>query len=87
MRTRPIDPRDTEIQIDFPTYRVYFWERQNPHPDSGYISYEYEIDEVADVHEVVRWAEANSGVRTFTLYIVVDKTLIRLAGDDPTVPA
>ena len=86
MEVRPVDPRDTEMQIDSPIFRVFFWERQSHHPDSGFTSDEYEIAGARDVQEVMQWAEANAGDRTFTAYVVVDKTLVRLLGQDPTAP-
>jgi hypothetical protein len=86
MHARPIDPRDTEIELTSPTYRVFFWERLTTHGETppAYASYEFEIDDAQDVHEVLHWAEANRGDRTFTAYVVVDKTLVRLSGQDPT---
>ncbi|HVF52362.1 MAG TPA: hypothetical protein VNC78_02020 [Actinomycetota bacterium] len=84
MEVRPVDPRDTEIEVDSPIYRVFFWERQSDQPYSGFKSDEYEIAEARDVHEMTQWAEANAGDRTFTVYVVVDKTLVRLSGRDPT---
>ena len=86
MEVRPIDPRDTEMEIDFPIFRVFFWKRQSDRPDSGFQSDEYELVNARDVHEMMQWAEANAGDRTFTAYVVVDKTLVRLSGQDPTAP-
>jgi hypothetical protein len=86
MQVRPIDPRDTDIEVDSPTYRVCFWERQETNESStpGFTSFEYEIADTLDVHEMLHWAEANAGDRAFTTYVVVDKTLVRLSGQDPT---
>lgn len=87
MRPRRIDPRDTEIEVTTPTYRVFFWEPETDHgsTESGFRSDEYEITDARDVHEVLEWAVANAGDhRTFTAYVVVDKTLVRLSGRDPT---
>ncbi len=85
MEVRRVDPRDIDGQIDAPTYRVYFWKRPEE-PRGGYLSSEYELREVADVHEVLDWAEANRGDSTFTIYVLVDKTLVKLTGNDPTEP-
>lgn len=86
MQTQPVDPRDAEIEIDSPTYRVYFWERQVTQEGEtpGFKSFEHEITDARDVHEVLRWAEANAGGGTFTAYVLVGETLVRLSGQDPT---
>jgi hypothetical protein len=89
MDVRPVDPRDTDSEVSFPVYRVYFWDQPPAPPDVppemvGYRSDEYELGGVRDVHEVLQWAEENAKGRTFTLHIVYDQTLIRLAGADPT---
>ena len=83
MRARPIDPRDTETEVTSPTYRVFFWE---PQVEQGLMSHEYEITDALDVQEVLEWATTNAGDRTFTAYVVIDETLVRLVGRDPTVP-
>jgi hypothetical protein len=44
-----------------------------------------EVADAQDVREVLNWAEANRRDRSFTVYAVVDKTLVRLSGEDPTV--
>lgn len=85
MQLRLIDPRDTEIEVTSPTYRVFLWKRQSNHPDAGFESQEYEITDAHDVHEVLDWARANAREgRTFTVYVVVDRTLVQLSGQDPT---
>ena len=91
MDVRPIDPRDTETEEAFPGYRVHFWERQAgpagvAPEDVGHVSYEFELAGAHSVFEAVAWAEANAGPnRTFTLYVAtVGRSLIRLAGTDPT---
>lgn len=53
-----------------------------------YTSDEYEISD-ADVHEVIAWAEAEAGARTYTLYAAVhdhrgELGLVHLAGLNPT---
>jgi hypothetical protein len=85
MEARPVDPRDTEWEVDRPTYRVYFWRGQ---PRGGYASEEFELRGAADVHEVLSWAEQRAEGRLVTIYAVRDgadgRGLIRLAGVDPT---
>ena len=71
-----VDPRDQSWEIDKPRYRVYFW-------DAAATSYEYEVSQADDVAEVMAWAEAERGTRTFTLYACVQHDglgLVRLAG-------
>lgn len=91
MDVRPIDPRDTVTEEAFPAYRVHFWERQAGHPgvapeDVGHVSYEFELTGAHSVFEALAWADANAGAnRTFTLYVAtIGRSLIRLAGTDPT---
>jgi hypothetical protein len=90
MEASPIDPRDTAWEQRDPTYRVYFWS------GPAHTSYEWRITGVADVHEVIAWAEGERGERTFELFIEhIDRResrsgwtdlpgLIRLAGTNPT---
>lgn len=85
-----IDPRDVTWELQNPAYRVSFWAV----PDRA--SYEWRITDATDVYEVIAWAEAERGERTYELFIEhVDRAsgsgermkelgLIRLAGDDPT---
>lgn len=74
-----VDPRDQRWQVDEPLYRVYFHE--------GTTAFEYEVFGARDVHEVVSWAEAEKGTRTYVLFARVDNPegpgLIRLAGEEP----
>ena len=83
MDVRQVDPRDTTIEVATPTYRVYFWEPVGGE-SSGFRCYEYEISDAKDVHEVLRWANGEAGTRTFTVHVVIDDTLVRLSGNDPT---
>lgn len=86
-RWSSICPRDTDIEVTAPSYRVYFWERLGSQgdTDSGFRSEEYEIADAQDVREVLGWAEAQtSNGRSCTVYAVVDRTLVRLCGQDPT---
>jgi len=78
VETVRIDPRDQTWELDRPTYRVHF------HDVRG-ASDEYEVRE-ADVGEVLAWAEAECGGRTFVLYACVPTDglgLVRLHGSDP----
>lgn len=88
MDVRRIDPRDTELEVDDPVYRVYFWEQQAAPAgvrieDAGLVSDEYELIGASSVVEALHWARTNAASRSFVLHIVIDKTLIRLLGDDP----
>ncbi len=56
IQARPVDPRDVNIEVDAPTFRVSFW---NGSP--GHACREYEVTG-ADVDEVSDWAETNAGV-------------------------
>jgi hypothetical protein len=79
MQTVGVDPRDETWELADPRYRVYFW--------AGTASDEWKVSG-ADVHEVLAWAEANRGDRTYTLYACVPQDglgLVRLAGEDPTL--
>src|SRR5689334_10904623 len=54
MEVRRVDPRDTEWEEDFPTYRVYFF--TDPGPGlHGWTSDEFEIREAPDVRAVIEW--------------------------------
>jgi hypothetical protein len=90
---QPVDPRDATSEIEEPTYRVYFWTRVPlpsgiPADVSSYRSDEFQLTGAGDVHEAIAWAEHNANGRRYTLYAVVsaarEKTLVRLAGVDPT---
>jgi hypothetical protein len=85
-----IDPRDEQWAKDHPSYRVYFWRKIAPGPDGAWGSDEWQIEDAADVHEVIAWAEEHAEGRTYVLYAVVDDPdgpgLVRLAGTDPTNP-
>jgi hypothetical protein len=93
MDVRPVDPRDTAWEIDFPSYRIYFWEPQAAAPGVpqqivGFRSNEFEVSGV-DVGEVLAWAEATKPPgSTYTIYAVIEgageRGLVRLAGVDPT---
>jgi len=89
MQILPIDPRDTRWEVPHPAYRVYFWQRQQPHnPLSGWASDEWEIQD-ADIDEVLNWARDNAGGRRFVVYARVvggepgESGMVRLLGTDP----
>ena len=94
MRTQRVDPRDTRWEIDSPDYRVYFWKRASGPPDVpasllGWESNEFLLTEVANVQEVMAWADQRVDPKGhYTLYVVVDGPngpgLIHLSGTDPT---
>jgi len=78
MDVHAVDSRDQSWEVDAPHYRVYF------HDASG-ASEEHEVSR-ADVVEVLAWAEAGRGTRTYVLYACVSRDglgLVRLAGVDP----
>lgn len=79
MHVSPVDPRDQDWEDSQPRYRVYF------HEPNG-TSEEYEVSG-ANVVEVLDWADANRGDRSYVLYACILSNglgLVRLAGQDPT---
>jgi hypothetical protein len=91
MIAEPVDPRDVRQEDDTPTYRVYFW--LQPDPAWGAHSWEWRLRDARDVFEVIEWAEAERGERTYQLFVeepipeglgTKGVRLVRLAGDDPT---
>jgi hypothetical protein len=89
MQTRPVDPRDTQWEVEKPAYRVYFWQQPGHHMDSGWASEEWQVED-ADADEVLAWALNDKSGRAFTLYVCCncdgELGLIRLIGADPTLP-
>ena len=87
MRVQPVDPRDTEWEVDRPAYRVYFWQQLDGGVDAGWASEEWQI-EGADVQEVLAWADADASHRAYGLYVCSTcegvPGLIRLNGPDRT---
>jgi len=78
MDIRGVDPRDQTWEVSHPSYRVHFH-------DAAGASDEYEVTG-ANVAEVLAWAEARRGDRTFVLYACVPHEglgLLRLEGSDP----
>ena len=91
MKVEEADPFDGRWEENALTYRVRFWgvnTESRTDPPLVYESTEINATDVADVSEVLRWAEDNADGRTFTLYAVVDRGpepgLVHLAGVDPT---
>ncbi len=83
MKASTVDPRDPDWETSDPRYRVYFH-------DSHRASFEYEVADARDVREVLAWAEANRGERTFVVYACADHDgigLVRLQGHDPNETA
>ena len=56
-----IDPRDGVTEVDFPAYRVYF-------SDSHGAPEEWQLTGSRSVLEVVEWADAEVGQRSYRLY-------------------
>ncbi len=79
MRAEPIDPRDQTLQIDDPSYRVYFWAA-----DAGGKE-EWELSG-ADLQEVLEWIPGRADGRSYSLWVVTrppgEVCLIRLQGID-----
>jgi len=91
MEVRRVDPRDTEWERDFPTYRVYFF----TDPGSGrhsWTSDEFELQQAPDVRAVIEWAEKEAEGRTYIIYALVSEPhptssgLLTLLGHDPNRP-
>jgi hypothetical protein len=79
METRSVDPRDQTWELSDPVYRVYF------HDEHG-TSDEYELSGAASIADVLAWAGATRGDRTFVVYACVPQDglgLVRLHGSDP----
>lgn len=53
IEARPVDPRDVNVEVDAPTFRVYFWRST-----SSLACREFEVIG-ADVEEVIAWADDN----------------------------
>ena len=95
VKVEPVDPRDTQWEVDHPVYRVYFWNQQPAPPGisqehMAFESHSYRVLGARDVHEVTEWATKTARAnQTFCLYIEQlhgdSPGLIHLFGDDPTV--
>lgn len=88
-----VDPRDTQWEVDWPVYRVYFW-HQPPAPAGVAQEHamwhcdEYRLSDVADVGEVLDWARSKArSDQTFVIYVeqrdAQRSGLVRLFGVDP----
>ena len=86
MEIRPVDPRDTQWEVDAQAYRVYFWDTQT------WACEETRVTGVADVAEVLDWAAGYAGVREILVYLELTSGLgvsarrpglVRLSGRDP----
>ena len=95
MNTRQVDIRDVRQRWRADTYRVYLWKPLGPitprDPGIGvpYESSAFELTEVSDVSDALRWASEHAGEGTFTLYVVdetrEDLTLVHVSGLNPNV--
>ena len=72
MKVEGVDPRTGGWEGTKPQYRVYFWEQNAP--GGGLGSDEYLITDAADVHEVIEWANKNSGPGTARMYPGAERT-------------
>ena len=93
MQADPVDPRDVTWEVVRPTYRVYFWSRQQdpevPSRWGGFMSREHRVVDASSVHAVVAWADQSARPgESYTLYVEHEGPngvgLIQLAGTDPT---
>jgi hypothetical protein len=64
MEVRPVDPRDVGREVPA-VYRVYFWSRGRT------MCEEFELTEAVDVHEVLRWIDANAAGRDVEALLVI----------------
>lgn len=91
MEVRRVDPRDTEWEEDFPTYRVYFFTEPGPGL-YGWTSDEFEIRQATDVRTVIEWADSQAAGRPYILYALVraphptGSGVLTLMGHDPNRP-
>ena len=73
MDARPVDPRFIESEPPA-VYHVYFWSDRRRRSD------EYELTGASDVHEVLRWADANAGGREIEILAVIGSRATYLVG-------
>ena len=87
VHARQVDPRDVNVEVDEPTFRVYFW-RSAP----SLACREFEVTG-GDVDDVIGWADRNVGPdETYELGVLTrvaktqagDVVLTRIKGTDPT---
>ena len=88
-----VDPRDTQWEVDWPTYRVYFWHQPSAAPafvpdHTTWHCEEYRLSDVDDVVDVLEWARNRArSDQTFTIYVeqrdAQRRGLVRLHGVNP----
>ncbi|MEO5664472.1 MAG: hypothetical protein ABIR39_14435 [Nocardioides sp.] len=94
MKVEGVDPRDSQWEIAWPVYRVYFWHQPPAPPGVAQEQVmwhcdEYRLSDAADVAEVLDWARNSARPdQTFTIYVehrdAQRSGLARLLGVDPT---
>lgn len=62
LRSEQVDPRDVQVEVEGPIYRVYF-------TDGGGASDEYRLAGATDVREVLDWGAENAAGRSFQLFV------------------
>lgn len=86
VQAREVDPRDVNVEVDEPTFRVYFW-RTAP----SLACREFEVTG-GDVDDVIGWADNNAGPdETYEVGVLTrvgetqagDVVLARIKGTDP----
>jgi hypothetical protein len=80
---QPVDPRDTRWEDDYPTYRVYFWRRDDARSD------EWRVTDSVNVRDVLEWADGRVQPGwTYQVFVAVNASrglgTIRLLGRDPS---
>jgi hypothetical protein len=97
MHDRILDCSDADAMtshVDYPDYRVDFWEKVGP-PPVGKVTQAHGVSnhllsEVDDVQQALDWATNNAAGRSFVLFALVSAREgkpalpIRLFGSDPT---
>jgi hypothetical protein len=80
MEARRVDPRFIESE-HAAVYHVYFWSDRRRRSD------EYELTGASDVHEMLRWADANAQGREVEVLVVIGTQSMYLVGPlDHTQP-
>lgn len=62
LRAEQVDPRDVQVEVEAPIYRVYF-------TDGGGATDEYRLTGATDVREALEWGTANAAGRSFQLFV------------------
>lgn len=81
MRFERVDERTVSSEINFPRYRVYFWERGLApeginEADIGFAVECHEATNVDDVRDVIAWADVQSGPGRGRIYEGADRTYV-----------